>query len=82
MENELYQNTMTNSDCANPENNLPKAEYGINRSEQYLSELHSVCDAVHAHCSSSLGQAQVGEIVEEGGQVFYDHEHGHDQHQL
>ena len=78
MENELHtvnQNTLTNEHCLNPLNNIPKAEYGIVRSEEYVSEVQSFCDAVHDYCSESYGLAQIGM---EGGQDI----DGHAQPQL
>ena len=47
MDNENYQNTTANDFSTNPENHYPKAANGVNRDQQYWTEVHSFCNTVH-----------------------------------
>ena len=69
MENGDYQNTMPNDFSANPENNNPKAAYGILRDDQYWNELHSFCDAVHGEIDNQQNVQTLSQaVIEQQGE--------------
>ena len=75
MQNEYYQNTMPNDFSANPENHDPKAANGVNRDQQYWTEVHSFCNSVHGEIDNQqyVQTPSQAEIEQQREEYIYGH---------